>query len=93
MRKKILKALALLLLFLFFSASVLVAAGLPAIDRYVIAGGGGTVAAEPYALESTVGQPIAGTAVISATEVCSGFWCWVSSVRSSFRLDLPLIIR
>ena len=51
------------------------ATGTQSIDRYVVAGGGGTSTAGSFRLEGTVGQAVAGGSISGASyTVNSGFW-------------------
>jgi len=57
-------------------AGIDLADGTPAIDWYVISGGGGVDDHPiPYALGGTIGQAVVGTATDTGFELCSGFWC------------------
>ena len=47
----------------------------PDINWWVIGGGGGHAEAGIYALDATIGQPVAGKAADTGYELCSGFWC------------------
>lgn len=69
-------------------AGRILAGGTPAIDWYVIGGGGGVRDhSAPYALDGTIGQPVVGMATDTGFEICSGFWCGVA-VRYSIYLPL-----
>lgn len=60
------------------------------IPRYVIAGGGGHVAQGSFALDGTIGQPLAGTVSNSPYNLCAGFWCG----RPTFGpIYIPIVLR
>jgi hypothetical protein len=86
------KATALLVAFLcsLLLASVALANGTPAIDWYVIGGGGGHVEAGVYALDGTIGQAVVGTATDTGYELCSGFWC---GAVVEYRIYLPIVLK
>lgn len=88
-RRHVRTASVVVLLGLLLAASTL-AAGAPAVDRWVIAGGGGHVEAGSYALDGTIGQAVAGSASAGTYDLCSGFWC---NVGGEWRLHLPLVLR
>jgi hypothetical protein len=75
---------------LVLSGAVLAAPAPIAIDRWVVAGGGGHAEAAPYTLDGTIGQPVAGTAQNAGHELCSGFWC---GAEMGGRIYLPLMLR
>jgi len=54
---------------------VVLAGGGYAIPWHVIGGGGGTSSGGHYALDATVGQPVAATSGGGAYQVCAGYWC------------------
>ncbi|MCI0398202.1 MAG: hypothetical protein L0332_31215 [Chloroflexi bacterium] len=75
-------------------AMLLLAAGLlnagplaTTIDRWVIAGGGGTATNGNVTLESTIAQPVTGIAASGNSQLCAGFWCGAGS----YPLYLPVI--
>jgi hypothetical protein len=69
---------------------VAMANGPPVLERYVIGSGGGQAAAEPYAVEVTLGQPVVGVGVPGAYGLCAGYWCGVAKV---YEVYLPLVVR
>jgi hypothetical protein len=85
MKQKLLLILALVCLLLIAAGS----AGTPVISWHVISGGGSHSATGIYTLDSTIGQPYAGTLSTSATTLCSGFLCGLDG----FHLYLPLAAR
>lgn len=86
MRIKIVVLLAAFILL----AGVALANATPAIERYVLGGGGGRVEAGPYRLDGTMGQGVVGTVSDGAYELCSGFWCGGAVEHRNY---LPLILR
>ena len=74
---------------LLLAGSVLATNGL-AIPRQLIGGGGGSVQSGVFALQSSVGQAVAGGAGHGSFGVGSGFWR--ESVRI-YPVYLPLIFR
>jgi hypothetical protein len=56
----------------------------------VVGGGGGHAEAGNYALDSTIGQSVVGTASLTNYSLCSGFWC---KVMAFFREYLPLLFK
>lgn len=79
----------LLVLAVVTTAGVTLAAGPPAIARYVMAGGGGQVSSGNFTIRSTVGQAITGRFTTGDTELCAGFWC--TGIR--YEVFLPLVVR
>lgn len=79
----------LLVLAVLSTAGVTMAAGPPAIARYVMAGGGDQVSSGNFTVRSTVGQAITGRVTTGGTELCAGFWC--TGIR--YEVFLPLVIR
>ena len=71
-------------------AGVVLANGTPAIDWYVIGGGGVHDHPVPYALDATIGQAVVGTATDTGFELCSGFWC---GAAVEYKIYLPLVLR
>lgn len=86
MRTKVLVPLAA---FIFLTGGAL-ASGVPAIDRYVVGGGGGRVEAGSYTLDGTIGQGVVGSVSGGAYELDSGFW---GETAAEHRNYLPLILR
>jgi len=81
--------LAVVLVTVLATAGVALAAGTPTIGRRVIAAGGQRTTAGSYTLSATIGQPIAGRAVVGSADLCVGFWCGLAR----YDLYLPLILR
>jgi hypothetical protein len=81
--------LTLVALLLLLTGTVLAGGGGPQISRYVIGGGGGHSEADPYVLDGTVGQAVAGTVSSTPYELCAGFWCGMGM----YRVYLPLVLR
>ncbi len=77
-----------LVMLLSVSGVVLAANGFE-IDRWVIGGGGGRVAAGDYVLNATVGQAVAGGVTGSPYELCAGFWCGMGV----YKVYLPMVVR
>lgn len=57
--------------------SAVLAVGTPAVDWWVIGGGGGHTEAGIYTLDATIGQAAVGVGTDGGYELCSGFWCGV----------------
>ena len=80
---------ALLLVFTATFVTMAHAAAPPAINWYVMAGGGSHVESGDgvFALDSTIGQPTVGT----SGDLCSGFWCGFSEWLAELHIYLPFI--
>lgn len=77
-----------------FLVSVVLAAPVTTLDRYVFGGGGGHTEAGLYALDGTIGQAVGGAAWTAPYDLCSGFWCGMNMVSiPSQYLYLPLVLR
>jgi hypothetical protein len=77
-----------------FLVSVVLAAPVTTVDRYVFGGGGGHAEAGLYALDGTIGQAVGGAALTGPYDLCSGFWCGIDIVYvPSQYLYLPLVLR
>ena len=81
----------LILVALLMLAGVVLAAGTPAIDRWVIAGGGGRAELPAHALAGTLGQSVVGVTSSGAHRLCAGFWCSPGAPRLSSYV--PLVLR
>ena len=77
--KHLRKAIPLLLLLL-LSAGVVLAQGTPAINRWVIGGGGGTATGGNVSLSSALGQALAGPSSGGDVAISAGFWCGGAAV-------------
>ncbi|MCJ7549649.1 MAG: hypothetical protein MUQ30_08200 [Anaerolineae bacterium] len=88
-RARLRAGVALLVLAVVATAGMTLAAGQPAVVRYVMAGGGDMVSSGNFTIRSTVGQAITGRATMNDTELCSGYWC--TGIR--YEIFLPLVIR
>ena len=75
--------------FLLLAGVALANAG-PAVDWWVIGGGGGPATAGAYALDGTVGQAVVGVAEHAPYELCTGFWC---GAAVEYKIYLPLVLR
>jgi len=87
----VLSALAVFLL-----ALPVMAAGTPAIDWWLIGGGGGHAENAPYTVDGTIGQPVVGTTTDTGYELCSGFWCGVVEAAPpplGYTIYLPIILK
>ncbi len=82
--------LSILVLLISLVVTHVIAAGTMEIDRYVIGSGGTTSGSDPYTLNGTIGQPVAGPSSGAGLELCFGFWCKTSEVKITF---LPVILR
>ncbi|RMD64975.1 hypothetical protein D6833_03620 [Candidatus Parcubacteria bacterium] len=45
------------------------------LSWHVIGGGGGTSSGGHYALDATIGQPVAASSGGDVYQVCAGYWC------------------
>jgi hypothetical protein len=86
---QIVKAILILAALLLLLASTASAGGSIAIYPYVIGGGGGHSQADPYVLDGTVGQAVAGTVSNTPYDLCAGFWCGMGQ----YKVYLPLVLR
>jgi hypothetical protein len=73
-------------------AAVALAANGYEIRRFVVGGGGGRLQQEPYVLEGTVGQTVAGETSDATHQLCAGFWC-EDMVSHQGKVYLPLVLR
>jgi hypothetical protein len=85
MRKHTLMMAAAILLVLISVVPVLAALD---NDWWVMGGGGGSISSAGFALSSTIGQPLIGTASNDSLQLCAGFWC---GVMPEYYVYLPLI--
>jgi len=87
-----LRMISLLFIFTIAFTTIASAAVSPAINWHVIAGGGGYVESSGgnFALNSTIGQPVAG---VTNSDLCSGFWCDVVGWITGLDIYLPLILK
>ena len=65
--------------------------GGPTLVRSVIAGGGGYSAAGVTRVRGTVGQAVVGRKSNGFFDLCSGFWCGMTSLDN--HVYLPLVLR
>ncbi len=72
------------------SATVAAAAGPPAIQRWIVAGGGSQAASGPLLVRATAGQSSAGVSTTGGIALCVGFWC--AGLPGS-NVYLPLVMR
>ena len=81
------------LLFLLCAAAVRAreAGGGYYIGRSVIAGGGGHSAAGAMRVRGTVGQAVVGRLSSGDFDLCSGFWCGMTSLYH--HVYLPIVLR
>ncbi len=82
----------------FLAAGLVVAAGMPTVDRRVTGGGGDHVEGGDYGLDYTMGQPVVGTVGDGSSELCAGFWCLVQDAPpqgapSGYGIYLPVLFR
>jgi hypothetical protein len=61
------------------------------INPQAITSGGETVAAGPYTIQASAGQPLIGESGSASYTICSGFWCQIRA--AVHHLFLPLITR
>jgi hypothetical protein len=89
MRRSLLLILAFVLL---VSTSVALAQGGFDMARHVLGGGGGRISGGPYALDSTLAQPVAGVLQGGSYRIDVGFWA-PAAVTTMHYVYLPLILR
>lgn len=90
------KVFVLLLLALSLLAGVAWAAPPPGLEiiRHVIGGGGGRVEAGSYALNYTIGQPVAGVNSAENYTLGAGFWGGgEAEAVLDYEVYLPLVVR
>jgi hypothetical protein len=64
------------------------------LDRWVTAGGGGTISSGTIAIDGTIGQPVAGLSASGNSQLCAGFHCNPDTELSlSHHLYLPNVVR
>ena len=83
-----------LLILLLVVGGVLASGGVE-LPRTVLSNGGGEVSNGSLVLNSTVGQPVAGTIENGTLRHCSGFWCAAAAPVTPTNLDvyLPLLLK
>ena len=74
-------------------AGVVLAAGTPAIERWVIAGGGGHAEVPPHALSGTLGQAVVGVTSSEPYGLCAGFWCRPGAGAPRHAIFVPVVLR
>ncbi len=81
------------LLVLLLVGGVLASGGVE-LPRAVLSGGGGEVSSGGLVLNSTVGQPVAGTVENGTLRHCAGFWCAAAAPVTPTGSDvyLPLLM-
>jgi len=60
------------------------------IGRQVIGSGGGYTQSGPFAINATIGQPVAGVANIPLVEIQSGFW---NGSIPTYEIFLPNVLK
>lgn len=63
----------------------------PAIDWWVIGGGGDHLEQGIYTLDNTIGQPVVGVVSNGNYELCAGFWC--GTAPGEYEIYLPVLLR
>jgi hypothetical protein len=91
MRHGIVILLAMVIFFGLVTSAALAQNGY-ALNRQVVASGGGHLVGGSYTLDYTVGQAVTGTTQGGEYELCSGFWCSALS-EAGFNNYLPLIVK
>ena len=71
-------------------AGVALGSGTPSIDRWVIGGGGGSVAVGGISLDGTIGQWVVGSDKSGTIELGHGFWGGGWDER--YAIYLPLVL-
>jgi hypothetical protein len=71
-------------------SGVVLAAGTPTVDWWVIGSGGGSASVNGVSLDGTIGQWAVGTSSSGPYELCSGFW---GCGEGTERIFLPLTLR
>jgi hypothetical protein len=82
---------------IFLLSCLLIAAGvfvdgIPEIDRWVIAGGGGESYGEVVTLDATLGEPIVGASSGGSIALEAGFWVGATGTGTN-HVFLPLLSR
>ena len=90
MRRKAFTFVLALVLVTVAIGSLALAGGGYDVSWHVIGGGGGTSRGGRYALDATIGQPVAATSGGGAYRLCVGFWC---GNVPGWRLYLPDMLR
>lgn len=64
------------------------------VDRWVTAGGGGTISKQGITIDGTIGQPVAGLWAGGDSQLCVGFQCSAGgAIMYSYQLYLPNVVR
>jgi len=77
---------------LLLSTTIAAAQGSYSLTRHVVGGGGGRASGGAYALESTLGQPVAGPLSGGTYSLNAGFWSAPGAPSQGYRVYLPLIL-
>ncbi len=91
-RKKLVLALAVVAL-LALSGAVLAQGGEPAVDWWVLAGGGGSATGAGVTLHDTLGQPVAGGSSGGNVSLAAGYWQEATALELTQATWLPLVLR
>ncbi len=62
----------------------------PAVNWWVVAGGGGSASGSNVTLNATLGQPIVGTSAGSDITLGAGYWY---GTTPDYHIYLPLVVR
>ena len=92
MRQKRVLLLLLAALLLFFTMAMAGGSGID-LSWHHLPGGGGHIVAGNYALDYSVGIPLAGQARSDGLTLCAGFWCTQGPPQLDRHLYLPAIAR
>ena len=74
-------------------SSLVAASGTPSIDRWVIAGGGGSIAVGGTSLYGTVGQPVVGGDQSDSVQLWHGFLGGGVGLGKRHAIYLPVVLR
>ena len=73
--------------------SLVVASGAPSIDRWVIAGGGGSATVGGTSLYGTTGQPVVGSDQSDGIQLWHGFLGGGGDLSRPHSIYLPVVLR
>jgi hypothetical protein len=85
----VLSTVIIISLLLCLAVGLVLAAG-DSVTRSLVSSGGGALQQAGIRLQSSIGQPVAGT-VGNGLTLCSGFNC--GSIEGGFQVYLPMVVR
>jgi hypothetical protein len=72
------------------TAAVFASGSGPAIDWWVMGGGGGATGNGSVSINNILGQPLAGVSSSGSLSMCVGYWCYE---QQNFKVFMPLLQR